>query len=65
MVVSPDLQDLSYVNLHGVKFFELIAEPVEREILPGVYLKGWGYNGSIPGPTIRGMPWGLGDDSCS
>ena len=56
MVVSPDLRDLSYVNLQGVKFFELVAEPVIQEILPGVFLKGWGYNGSIPGPTIRVFP---------
>ncbi|CAH1195929.1 Multicopper oxidase mco [Paenibacillus allorhizoplanae] len=56
MVVSPNLRDLSFVNLQGVKFFELIAEPVEQEILPGVFFNGWGYNGSIPGPTIRVFP---------
>lgn len=26
---------------------------MQREILPGLFIKGWGYNGSIPGPTIQ------------
>jgi FtsP/CotA-like multicopper oxidase with cupredoxin domain len=40
----------------GVKYFQLIAEPVQRELLPGLFIKGWGYNGSIPGPTIQVYP---------
>ncbi|EXX89855.1 multicopper oxidase, partial [Paenibacillus darwinianus] len=56
MVVTPDIPDLPYTWLEGRKYFELIAEPVEREILPGIMIKGWGYNGSIPGPTIRVLP---------
>ncbi|WP_326071528.1 multicopper oxidase family protein [Paenibacillus alba] len=56
MVVSPDIKDLPYVLHRGVKCFELVAEPVVRELLPGVFMKGWGYNGSIPGPTIRVLP---------
>lgn len=39
-----------------MKYFELVAEPVTRELLPGLYIKGWGYNGSIPGPTIQVYP---------
>lgn len=56
MVTTPDLPDLPFKMQNGVKYFELIAEPVKREILPGVYINGWGYNGSIPGPTIQVYP---------
>lgn len=56
MVISPDLETLPYVMRQGVKYFELIAEPVERELLPGLWIRGWGYNGSIPGPTIQVYP---------
>lgn len=56
MVVTPGVQNLPYKIKNGVKFFELIAQPVEREILPGIFIKGWGYNGSIPGPTIEVNP---------
>jgi len=37
----------------GWKEFHLVAEPVIREIAPGMYAKLWGYNGSSPGPTIE------------
>ena len=44
---------LFHLSKNGIKLFELTAEPVNREILPGLFIKGWGYNGSIPGPTIE------------
>jgi FtsP/CotA-like multicopper oxidase with cupredoxin domain len=53
MVYTPDIIDLPYRLQNGVKYFELIAEPVKRELLPGLFINGWGYNGSIPGPTIQ------------
>ena len=37
----------------GVKEFHLVAEPVEREIAPGMDARLWGYNGQSPGPTIE------------
>src|SRR5690606_12562581 len=37
----------------GVKEFPLVAEPVEREIAPGMVARLWGYNGQSPGPTIE------------
>ncbi|MEO8164273.1 MAG: multicopper oxidase domain-containing protein, partial [Betaproteobacteria bacterium] len=37
----------------GVKEFHLIAEPVVREIAPGMMANLWGYNGQSPGPTIE------------
>jgi FtsP/CotA-like multicopper oxidase with cupredoxin domain len=56
MVISPDIPNLPYALYHGVKHFELIAEPVERELFPGLAICGWGYNGTIPGPTIQVYP---------
>lgn len=53
MVTIPDISDLPYTLKNGIKYFELVAEPVKREILPGLFVNGWGYNGSIPGPTIQ------------
>jgi FtsP/CotA-like multicopper oxidase with cupredoxin domain len=38
---------------NGVKEFHLVAEPVERELAPGMVARLWGYNGQSPGPTIE------------
>jgi manganese oxidase len=35
------------------KEFHLLAEPVVREIAPGMKAHLWGYNGQSPGPTIE------------
>ncbi len=37
----------------GWKEFHLVAEPVQREIAPGMMANLWGYNGQSPGPTIE------------
>jgi len=37
----------------GWKEFHLVAEPVKREIAPGMSANLWGYNGQSPGPTPR------------
>jgi FtsP/CotA-like multicopper oxidase with cupredoxin domain len=37
----------------GIKEFHLVAEPVVREIAPGMHANLWGYNGQSPGPTIE------------
>jgi FtsP/CotA-like multicopper oxidase with cupredoxin domain len=37
----------------GVKEFHLVAEPVVREIAPGMKANLWGYNGQSPGPTLE------------
>ena len=39
----------------GVKEFHLLAEPVVREIAPGMKARLWGYNGQSPGPTIEAV----------
>ena len=40
------------MNNH-VKEFHLVAEPVVRELAPGMMANLWGYNGQSPGPTIE------------
>jgi FtsP/CotA-like multicopper oxidase with cupredoxin domain len=40
---------------NGVKEFHLVAEPVVRELAPGMKANLWGYNGSSPGPTIEAV----------
>jgi len=37
----------------GWKEFHLIAEPVRRQMAPGMTAHMWGYNGQSPGPTIE------------
>ncbi|MGL4288983.1 MAG: multicopper oxidase family protein [Phreatobacter sp.] len=37
------------------KEFHLVAEPVVREISPGMLAHLWGYNGQSPGPTIEAV----------
>ena len=38
---------------NGIKEFHLVAEPVNRELAPGMRANLWGYNGQSPGPTIE------------
>ena len=54
-VKTPDVPKLPYELQGGVKVFNLIAEPVRRDFLPGKSFDVWGYNGSMPGPTIEVM----------
>jgi len=37
----------------GRKEFHLVAEPVRRQMAPGMTAQLWGYNGQSPGPTIE------------
>lgn len=34
-------------------YYRLTQQPLDGQILPGVVTRLWGYNGSVPGPTIR------------
>jgi manganese oxidase len=52
-VETPDVPHLEPRLVDGVKEFHLVAEPVRAELIPGRVVDGWGYNGSIPGPTIQ------------
>jgi manganese oxidase len=58
-LVTPDLPKLPWKMENGVKVFHLTAEVVKREFLPAnpmgpaKVVDVWGYNGSMPGPTIE------------
>jgi FtsP/CotA-like multicopper oxidase with cupredoxin domain len=52
-VVTPDVPDMPWRLEHGVKVFDIRVEHVRTELVPGRVLDGWGFNGSIPGPTIQ------------
>jgi len=56
MVITPDLINLPYKMINDIKYFELVAEPVKRQLLPGLFINAWGYNGTTPGPTIQVYP---------
>ena len=52
-VEVPDVQRLPWTLEGGVKVFRLVPEVVRWELVPGKEIVGWGYNGSVPGPTIE------------
>jgi FtsP/CotA-like multicopper oxidase with cupredoxin domain len=54
-VVTPNGTSLPWKVVNGVKVFHLVAEPVTREMAPGLTVKCWGYNGHTPGPTIEAV----------
>lgn len=54
-VTMPDLPKLPWKMVDGVKEFHLTAEHVRREVLPDQHFDFWGYNGSMPGPTIEAV----------
>jgi len=52
-VITPNVGDLPFAMDGAVKVFKLRAEPVRRKIAPFKEAQLWGYNGSVPGPTIQ------------
>ena len=52
-VVTPDVPDMPWRLEDGVKVFEIAAEHVRTEFVPGRTVDAWGFNGSVPGPTIQ------------
>ena len=52
-VAMPDLPKLPFRMVDGFKEFHLIAEVVETQLMPGRPMTAWGFNGSVPGPTIE------------
>jgi hypothetical protein len=54
-VHTPDVPTLPFQMDGGVKVFHLIAQPVRTEFLPGRPVDAWGFNGSMPGPTIEAV----------
>src|SRR5437867_821360 len=54
-VHAPDLAKLPWKMVDGAKEFHLVAEHLKREFLPDKYFDVWGFNGSMPGPTIEAV----------
>jgi hypothetical protein len=52
-VVTPDVPDLPWRLEGDVKVFDIRAEPVRTDFVPGRVVDAWGFNGSVPGPTIQ------------
>ena len=52
-VGTPDVPRMPWRLENGVKVFEIAAEHVRTEFLPGRMVDAWGFNGSMPGPTIE------------
>jgi manganese oxidase len=52
-IETPDVPKLPWKMVDGAKEFHLIAEPARVEFVPGRVVDVWGYNGSMPGPTIE------------
>ena len=52
-VVTPDVPDMPWRLDNGVKVFDIKVEHVRTEFIPGRVVDAWGFNGSIPGPTIQ------------
>jgi FtsP/CotA-like multicopper oxidase with cupredoxin domain len=54
-LVTPDLPMLPWKLVNGAKEFHLVAQHTRREFLPGAWMDVWGYNDSMPGPTIEAV----------
>lgn len=52
-ITAPDLEKLPWKRVNGAKEFHLHSMQVRREFLPGNAMVVWGFNGSMPGPTIE------------
>ncbi len=50
---TPDLPKLPWRMVDGFKEFRLTAEVVRTVFAPGRVVDGWGFNGSLPGPTLE------------
>jgi manganese oxidase len=54
-VVTPDNWVMKPTVKDGVKEYYLHATATRREFLPGAWINVWGYNDSMPGPTIEAV----------
>ena len=54
-VEAPDLTRLFWEMKDGVKEFHLYCRHTRREFLPNMWFDVWGYNDSMPGPTIEAV----------
>lgn len=56
MVITAGVKDLEYKYKNWIKHFTLVAEEVTIELISGLFKKAWGYNASVPDPTIKVNP---------
>ena len=54
-VVTPDVPKMPWRLEDGVKVFTIAVEHVRTEFVPGRSVDAWGFNGSIPGPTVEAI----------
>ena len=52
-VATPDVPNMPWRLESGVKVFSITVEHVRTEFIPGRTVDAWGFNGSVPGPTIQ------------
>ncbi|MGQ0736131.1 MAG: multicopper oxidase family protein [Acidobacteriota bacterium] len=52
-IVTPDVPDLPWRLDGQIKVFDLTVGHVRTEFIPGRLVDAWGFNGSVPGPTIQ------------
>jgi manganese oxidase len=52
-VMTPDVPKMPWRMEDGVKVFNITVEHVRTEFIPGRVVDAWGFNGSVPGPTIE------------
>ena len=52
-VITPDLPDMPWRMDGNVKVFDIEVGHVRTEFIPGRVVDAWGFNGSVPGPTIQ------------
>ena len=52
-VVTPDVPKMPWRMDGGVKVFDITVEHVRTQFVPGRIVDAWGFNGSVPGPTIE------------
>jgi FtsP/CotA-like multicopper oxidase with cupredoxin domain len=54
-IVTPDLPKMPWRMENGVKAFTITVEHVRTQFIPGRVVDVWGFNGSMPGPTIEAV----------
>lgn len=52
-VIAPDLKTTWGKMVNGAREFHLHAMPVRREVLPGIWMDAYGFNGQFPGPVLE------------